>query len=307
MTNKDYVLSDLSHDLLLETRVKKRERVARECVCCGSMSLKKSPAVLMPFVAHRVFDWRPVEIDESWGLKTIKSGHAYSICNSLCCDECGLLFLDIRFSDEEMSLLYSNYRDQKYINLREQYEPGYTKLNNEISIGLNYISDIESFLAPFVSHPLSILDWGGDTGANTPFKNKSKKHHVYDISNVPAIDGAEKVSRETALYTSYDLIICSNVLEHVPYPLEVLMEIKGAIKNETLLYIEVPYEEVMKNQKHDRLCNKKHWHEHINFFSMESLSSIIEACDLCIIEKKLLPVNILARTSTLLQILCKLK
>lgn len=130
----------------------KSKRIATECVCCGSALLKKSPAILMPFVAHRVFDWRPVEVDESWGLNTIKNGHAYSICNSLCCNDCGLLFLDIRFSDEELSYLYRNYRDAEYTDLRESYEPGYKARNNLLIKEVNYMPDVEEFLKPFFSY-----------------------------------------------------------------------------------------------------------------------------------------------------------
>jgi hypothetical protein len=54
-----------------------QERIASTCVCCGISRLSGSPAILMPFVAARVFDWYPVVIDESWGLKTIQSGHVY--------------------------------------------------------------------------------------------------------------------------------------------------------------------------------------------------------------------------------------
>ena len=140
-----------------------------QCVCCGSKALAKSPAILMPFVAHRVFGWKPVVIDDSWGLKTIRNGTAYTICNSVYCSDCGFLFLDIRFSEEELKSLYDGYRDKQYTDLREIYEPGYTTRNDSLNAGINYIADIETFLSPYLSFPISILDWGGDTGKNTPF------------------------------------------------------------------------------------------------------------------------------------------
>jgi hypothetical protein len=142
----------------------KHERIATECVCCGSKSLKKSPALLMPFVADRAFGWQPVEIDGSWGLKTITSGMAYSICNSLFCGDCGLLFLDIRFSEVELNSLYDEYRGQQYTDLRETYEPGYKQRNDSLNAGIGYIAEIERFLGPHLSFPISILDWGGGYG-----------------------------------------------------------------------------------------------------------------------------------------------
>ena len=156
----------------------RRERIATQCVCCGGENLKSSPAILMPFVAHRVFGWAPVVIDESWGLNTIKSGNAYSICKSLYCKDCGFLFLDIRFSDAELSNLYEDYRGETYNSLRESYEPGYTLRNKELIAGFEYIGDIEKFLEPHLNFPVSVLDWGGDIGKNTPFKDRRDRKSV---------------------------------------------------------------------------------------------------------------------------------
>ncbi|NQW44872.1 MAG: hypothetical protein HQ462_05640, partial [Deltaproteobacteria bacterium] len=196
----------------------KKERIATQCVCCRSANLKSSPAILMPFVAHRVFDWAPVIIDESWGLTTIKSGNAYSICKSLYCSDCEFLFLDIRFCDSELSRLYDDYRGEQYNTLRESYEPEYTLRNDNLNAGIEYIKDIESFLEPHLKFPLTILDWGGDTGKNTPFKNRNEMFDIYDISNKEVIKGAKIISKKEAFSKKYKLIVCSNVLEHIPYP-----------------------------------------------------------------------------------------
>ena len=97
-----------------------------------------SPAILMPFIAARTFGWHSVVIDDSWGLKTIKNGMAYSICNSLACRECNHLFLDIRFSDSEMSSLYQDYRGQDYVRLRDSFEPGYAIRNKALINGVSF-------------------------------------------------------------------------------------------------------------------------------------------------------------------------
>ncbi|MGH2307415.1 hypothetical protein ACRCD8_06550 [Aliarcobacter sp. ERUVET-8] len=138
-----------------------KERVASKCVCCESRNLKKSPAILMPFVADRIFGWAPVKITDDWGLKTISNGTAYSICSSLQCQECGHLFLDMRFDDSEMKSLYSGYREKDYLELREKYEPGYKLRNDDLNAGVPYLSDIEHFLKPYLNLPVNVLDWGG--------------------------------------------------------------------------------------------------------------------------------------------------
>jgi hypothetical protein len=110
--------------------------IATSCVCCEGQNLDKSPAILMPFVAHRAFGWAPVTIDESWGLKTVSEGLAYSLCNSLLCRDCGLVFLDIRFDNEALSRLYADYRGEDYIHLRDTYEPGYRSRNDDLQQGI---------------------------------------------------------------------------------------------------------------------------------------------------------------------------
>jgi len=284
------------------------ERIASSCVCCGSRALKKSPAVLMPFVAHRAFGWEPVEITDDWGLKTIKNGMAYSICNSVQCGNCGHLFLDIRFNESEMKSLYDAYREKEYTELREKYEPGYQERNDRLNSGINYIPDIEQFLSPHLKFPISILDWGGDTGRNTPFKTSNKLLHIYDISNKPVvINGAVKISKVTAS-TRYDLIICSNVCEHIPYPIDIISDIKKSMGIDTVLYIEVPLEDIVRTNDAKTALHqqKKHWHEHINFFTDKSIKALLAQCGLSIIDLKVLEATAGGNSSYLYQVACKL-
>lgn len=287
--------------------ITKKERIATQCVCCGCENLKSSPAILMPFVAHRTFGWGPVTIDETWELSTIKSGNAYSICKSLYCDDCGLLFLDIRFSESELSNLYEDYRGKEYNSLREKYEQGYTLRNDSLNAGITYIHDIEDFLTPHLSFPISILDWGGDTGKNTPFKNKNETFDIYEISNKEVIDGARRISKNEANSKKYKLIVCSNVLEHVPYPSDLLSDITQSMDKESVLYIEVPIESVVLNHKSDLHKIKKHWHEHINFYSEKSLYALVENVGLEVKDLNKLQVTDGGQSFWVFQVACNLK
>ena len=285
----------------------KKERIATHCVCCFSENLKSSPAILMPFVAHRTFGWEPVTIDNTWGLSTVKNGKAYSICKSLFCDDCGLLFLDIRFSENELSNLYKDYRGKEYNLLREKYEQGYTLRNNNLNAGINYIKDIEDFLIPYLFFPISILDWGGDTGKNTPFKDNNEFLDIYEISNKETIDGAKRVNKKEANSKKYKLIVCSNVLEHVPYPSDLLFDITQSMDKESILYIEVPIECMVLNYHSDLHLIKKHWHEHINFFSEKSLYSLLKNIGLEVKELKRLQVRDADQSFWVFQVACILK
>jgi hypothetical protein len=246
-------------------------KVASSCVCCESNKLTKIPAVLMPFVAHRVFGWEPIEITKEYGLNTIPSGHAYNVCKTLYCLECELLFLDMRFDNEEIAALYTGYRDEEYTALRDFYEPGYRQRAETLYAGLSHVPDIEKFLAPYLKFPIRVLDWGGDTGINTPFKDNHID--IYDISNTSVAFG-QKVDNPSA---DYDLIVCANVLEHVPYPSNVLANIKKVMNPDTILSIEVPLDEIPYHQK-------RYWHEHVNFFTPLSLKKLLMRYQLSIID-----------------------
>ena len=54
-----------------------RELISRHCICCAGEQLQRSPAVLMPFVALRVFGHEPVEITADWGLRDLRQGMAH--------------------------------------------------------------------------------------------------------------------------------------------------------------------------------------------------------------------------------------
>jgi SAM-dependent methyltransferase len=132
------------------------------------------------------------------------------------------------------------------------------------------VPEIEKFLAPYLNFPIRVLDWGGDTGVNTPFKNSSIE--IYDISNTLVMYG-KKIDNPLA---NYDLIVCANVFEHVPYPADLLADIKKIMRPDTVLSIEVPLDEIPYQKK-------RHWHEHVNFFTPLSLEKLLTRCGLSII------------------------
>lgn len=283
------------------------ERIASRCICCNGDQLRKSPAILMPFVAKRVFDWEPVEITEAWGMKTLRLGMAYSLCNSLQCRACGALFLDIRFSDAEMARLYSGYRDADYTALRERFEPGYTTFNDALAERATYLPQIEAMIGLHLGGPPHVLDWGGDTGLNTPFRDNAASLSVHDISGLTLADGVAAVDRKGMAEARYDLVVCSNVLEHVPAPAILLDDIVAVMSSETLLYLEVPRESYMiQNDGVENLAvGKKYWHEHINFFTEMSIRILTNRQGLVIVHFEILETEIYGRTGQLFCVICR--
>ena len=63
-----------------------------------------------------------------------------------------------------------------------------------------------------------------------------------------------------------------------------------AIALTTLLYLEVPYEPLLRGAPESRELapHKRHWHEHINFFSPESLICLLAGLGLRCMEQHVL-------------------
>ncbi len=261
-------------------------KIIEYCLICGNRNLTRKNAIVVPFVAERIFQK--------------KSFHAWLMG----CKTCGFKFFDLRFDDHELDKLYADYRDESYIRQRNRYEPWYThKLhdrlfnnpgswNNRRSSLVQMATDYEPGIGTRIK---SILDFGGCKGQLIEGIFGDTRKYVYEISNVevsPGIERAEYPSRNT-----YDLIVCSNVLEHVSYPHESVRLMYQMADKGSVLYLEVPDE-----QPHSLFTLAKrsvqqmlllllrpklfvsmlkpgmftHMHEHVNFFSRESVRYLLE-------------------------------
>ena len=96
-------------------------------------------------------------------------------------------------------------------------------------------------------------------------------------------------------------------MEHVSYPHELLEEIIPSMDKNSILYIEVPFEDLVLNERENLHIKKKHWHEHVNFYSKNSLKYLVENVGLSIFDINELEVNDGSRIYYLFQLACKLK
>ena len=281
--------------------------IATLCPCCGSADLARSPAVLMPFVASRAFGWTPVQITPEWGLRSLNTGWAYPLCNSMQCQSCGFLFLDMRFSGAEMGRLYGGYRGEAYARERDAYEPGYAETNEAILACTYDTTPAERFLAAHVKPAPCVLDWGGDKGDNTPFFKSARQVDIYDISEQPVIEGARRVGLSDIAEARYDLVVLSHVLEHVPDPEAVVRPAAGALEADGVLYVEVPYEALVASAPaaRDLAPRKRYWHEHVNFFTEDSLRALLDRCGLEVLALETRAFDSLANVSQVLSAACR--
>ena len=252
--------------------------IARRCIYCDHAALESSAAIIMPFVAHRALGYAPVEINPGWGLRDVPVGQCQARSNTLHCPRCGGLFMDLRFGEPEMAALYADYRGPAYTALRERYEAGYGQRNEALGL-LSHTAAVEDLLRTKLPELPRILDWGGDDGRNTPFRSTAGCCHIVEISGKETLPGTQALTPAAALVGNYDLVVLSHVLEHLPAPFSLLEEIAPVLRRGARLYVEVPYERLMielaRADAGPLWQSKRHWHEHINFFSKAALQALV--------------------------------
>jgi hypothetical protein len=256
-----------------------------DCVICGGEIRRLKIALVAPFLAKRIWERAPFCV------------------NLVECRACGFMFYNPRFDTAETVRLYSGYRSEEYQRMRQATEPWYTeKFNAELASPDSYKSRRQT-LAPILLHNLGqrkierVLDYGGDHGDLVHGLVKDAEAFVYDISGVSAIDGV--TSTTDPAECKADLIISSNVFEHVAFPRQLLEEILAATPARGMVFLEVPCESPFRLERIVRRiaqigitaltqpglagsvlrpASLYMMHEHINYFTEQSLVTLMRSC-----------------------------
>ena len=106
---------------------------------------------------------------------------------------------------------------------------------------------------------------------------------IYEPSGLKLeIAKAQNVSQPGDFDSGYILLVLSNVLGQMPFTRQTLDCFLPYMNYDSLVYIEVPFEALQQFLEAESGINpsihkKWHWHEHINFFSKNSLRCLIES------------------------------
>jgi hypothetical protein len=222
------------------------------CVCGNSEHVEREVGVRAKFVAERTL--------------------AERACYSMRCEACNTRWCEPRLTDTQMRLLYTNYRSPEYDKMRERIEPDYAERKAHHLGFRDNTRSAEYMLQPYLKTP-RILDVGGFDGLNTPLRHIATDHHVYDIEHGSPVEGATIVRLPDP---PYDLVVMSHVLEHVPDPLEFLMD--WAQHSSKMVYVEVPHSDIAKQPSH--------WHEHLTMFTVAGMALMIKRARLSLLDLK---------------------
>lgn len=262
-------------------------KVVSTCPVCRSSNLRKAcRGVVAPFLALRIWNRKAFQVDLN------------------CCGACDFIFFNPRLDAEEEERLYKGYRDPEYLRARHAVEPWYTERFNSEFMQPDLLCRRKTALVEILSRMVPsngscrILDFGGSHGELVKDLLPNSAAYVYDISNVDPLDGVIPCSDLAECRRhEFDLIICSNVFEHVSSPRVIFEQIREIAVSKTLLWIEVPLESPFHwNRRIRRLAQEAtllmlrprvglstlkpgmlHWmHEHINFFNRRSLEALMQ-------------------------------
>jgi hypothetical protein len=260
------------------------------CAVCEGEIRQLKRALVSPFLATRIWN-RP------------------SFCIDLVqCKACGFTFYNPRLDTTEASRLYAGYRSGEYQKMRQASEPWYTEsFNADLASTSSYELRRQTLRAILREHAgkrevKRVLDYGGDRGDLVSGLVENAAAFVYDISGIPAVDGVTSIADPAGCEA--DLIVNSNVLEHVGFPRHLVEKIRTATPPGGLVLLEVPCESPFQFA---RICRRiaqvgimaltrpglalsvvrpaslYMMHEHINYFTEQSLSTLMRSCRFAVI------------------------
>lgn len=167
------------------------------------------------------------------------------------CKNCGLIYLNPRYSKEELQEMYregayaAKYRDSKggkRINgVSERY------VNNQIKKGRKIFNFVGSNLLDKSGGVLEIGSTAG--GILSYFRDEGflpvqgvdpESKYVNHANNVLEIPTAEGLFESFKSDREYSLIIARHVLEHTVNPIEILVKAREILSDNGLIYVEVP-------------------------------------------------------------------
>jgi hypothetical protein len=254
------------------------------CVVCGGEIRKLRAALVSPFLAKRIWNRPP------FSVAVVQ------------CQACGFMFYNPRLDDAEAARLYGGYRSEEYQQMRHASEPWYTPaFNAELASQAAY-ERRRPVLAAILRQHIGerkirrVLDYGGDHGDLVCGLVDGAEAFVYDISGVSAVDGVTAINNPAECKA--DLIINSNVFEHASFPRLLLEGIVKATPPGGTVFLEVPRESPFGSARIFRRIAQvgivsltrpglaRHvlrpaslylMHEHINYFSEQSLATLMRS------------------------------
>jgi len=240
----------------------------RHCQSCDSNSSETLISIKAQDIANNNWSYRK-DFDL---LLNISGNDTFDIVT---CSDCGFIYSKQLPNDTFLNILYDQVIDLK--------RPHALKLiKHEYPRRLHYLS-IVSHLLNDNSENVKVLDFGAGFGQTSKMMQAQGMQVVaYDTSDLRCNElsksGIRVIKTESEIIENgpYALIICDNVLEHVPNPKMVIELFKLISKTDTILFISVPsYEKENRDYCVSNLDMSLNPWEHLNYFDQKHLDAML--------------------------------
>jgi Methyltransferase domain len=166
---------------------------------------------------------------------------------TLCrCERCDLVYFSHRFDGDTLAAMYSGYRNERYLSIRRRWEPWYSRdANSATEPGSEVVAERIGFVTDIVGSYTdintlrNIVDYGGDEGQFFPAGYSGPKY-VIEVSGKNLVDDVQAAASLDELPESPHLVIAAHLLEHLVDPAALVKEIRAAVADDGLFYVEVP-------------------------------------------------------------------
>lgn len=249
-----------------------------KCPVCNSNRLKKVKKYTFRSprddIENHLMDYNYVRL---WILfhKIMENKKDKIIFNMTLCENCGLLFTNPRFSEEDLRIKYdciAKLRTNKERSSIAQPEKWKHRAHRVYNLIKKY------YIFNLKDQP-KILDYGGSAGyILIPFKNDFKCY-VIDYEKWDLPEGVYYLGKNLKNTKKFDIILLLHILEHVFNPKKLLEDLSKYLNENGVLIIQIPLECFRLKYLNEPLT-------HISFFSEESLYNCVKFAGLNIIHLK---------------------
>jgi len=206
------------------------------------------------------------------------------------CIDCQFVQTKEPFTEDALARLYSDYRSAAYNTERTSFEPEYRHIAEDVGRSSQEteirVATLTTWLMERIEFDadFSMLDYGGADGRFLP--RLVGKKYVYEISDTNPMEGITRIATEAQL-GEYSYVQVAHVLEHIPHPLMTVRKLLPTIECRGYLFIEVPQDLSDKRVAELKDGNSGTGvpiHEHINFYTVLSVTKLIRAAGLELVD-----------------------
>lgn len=172
----------------------------------------------------------------------------------------------------------------------------YLYVSGTSNTGMKHFEDFVSFSEKYVENGKTVLDIACNDGSQLYFYKK-KGYDTYGID--PAENLLELSSKHGNIIcdymnqdniksfgVSFDIVLAQNVFAHINYPVEFLEYCKSVLNDNGRIFIQTSQANMIANNEFDTI-----YHEHLSFFSVESMSAVVRRAGLALIDVLRVPIH----------------